>query len=271
VARVQELNAALLPLSEHPLPTRGGALTSRLRAAATDAVSVELRGDRVLVVGPQEAHDGIRAALERLAAVQGPQRFRVEAFVISPETEAALVDVVPALTKRGADRFATATVNARATTAMRRLLASSARTVPLTEPVVTTPPTVRADAAHVVRTPFRRELDVVPGDTTSWGRAETGTVDQGFVLALRPFGRDERGRDDLDVSLRLVRLAGVPSRDRSTPLGAVELVEPHTEAVAGDLPAVLGPDDTLVLAALPSPFGAADSSDRLVVLVRPER
>jgi hypothetical protein len=271
IARVQELNAALLPLPVHPVPSRGDALRRRLASAATGAASLEVRGDRVLVVGPEEAQDGVRAMLDRLSSVRAPQRFRVEAFVLPAAAERTLIGAVPALTRDGASQVATAIVAGRDESAVRRVLAVSARVVPLTEPVLATPATVRADAAHVVRTPYRRELDVAPGEATSWGRAETGTVDQGFLLALRPFGRDDRGRDDLDVSVRIVRLAGVPSRQRRTALGDVALVEPHTDVVAGDFPALLGADDTLVIGGLASPFGAADGTDRLVLLVRPVR
>ena len=271
IARVQELNAALLPLPRHPIPERGDALRRRLVRAAGDAVSIEVRGDRVFVVGTEPAQDGVRAMLGRLSAVREPQRFRVEAFTLSPELERAVINAVPAMTRAGDSQAATANASGRQLAAVRQLLASSARAVPLTEPVVATPPTVRADAAHVVRTPFRRELEVAPGEATSWGRAETGTVDQGFLLALRPFGRDARGRDHLDISLRTVRLAGVPARDRETPLGPVELVEPHMVVVAGDFSAILAADDTLLIGDVPSPFGGADSTDRLLLLVHPER
>ncbi len=269
VARVEEINAVVLPLPDAPLPARRAALRARLDAAAVGAASLEVRGERILVVGPESAHEGVRALLDRLASVQAPQRFRIEAFVMTRATEASLFEALPRVSKGADDAVASAVVSdGRALAAARRVLAGGAREVPLTEPIVSGPPTVRLDAPHVVRTAYRSELDTAPGEATSWGRAQTSVIDQGFVLSLRSFGRDARDRDDLDVSLRMVRVIGRDARDRRTALGDVRLLEPRTETVVADLPAVLGARDVLVLAALPSPFSENDDV-RIIFLVTP--
>ncbi len=269
IARVQELNATLLPLPTAPIPERGEALLARLRRAAPDALSIEMRGGRVLVVGGESAQSAVRDALGRLGAGDTPQRFRVEAYVLGEAGHRALVATLPTLTPNAERTFATALVDeAQGLASARRVLASSARALPLTEPVLTMPLTVRADAAVVVRTPYRRELDVAPGDDAAWGRAETGVVDEGFVLALRPFGRDARGRVDVDVSLRVVRIVDGGQLDRETPLGSVRLGAPRTTVVAADLPVALAPGAAFVVADLRSPFPAAQE-ERLVLLLRP--
>ncbi len=79
-----------------------------------------------------------------------------------------------------------------------------------------------------------------------------------------------RERDELALSLRLVRVVSLPARERKTALGGVRLLEPHTEVIAGEMLVSLRPDDTLLVASLPSPFGG-DSTRRMVILLSPRR
>ncbi len=269
LARVQEINASILRLREHPIASRSAALDAWLKRTAPGATSLEVRGGRVLVVGDDATQTRVRAAIDNLARVRGAQSFRVEAFLLDAAGERRLIRDTPSLSAVEGASFASAVLPGARATAVRLLLATATQ-IDLTEPVLATPPTVRADAAHVVRTPYRRELDVAPGEATSWGRAETGYVDRGFLLALRPFGRDARERDELALSLRLVRVVSLPARERKTALGGVRLLEPHTEVIAGEMLVSLRPDDTLLVASLPSPFGG-DSTRRMVILLSPRR
>jgi hypothetical protein len=145
--------------------------------------------------------------------------------------------------------------------------------VPLLEPRVAAPPTGRADAAFVVRSSFRRDLETAPGPLATWGRSETDLADEGFLVAIRPYGRRETGKADLDVSLRAAwiadRAAGRSSRD--TPLGKVQVLAPTFASWAGDLSTTLGDDETLVLAKLANPFAAGGERTRLVVTIATAR
>ncbi len=272
LTRLREIDPGGMTVPGSPVPSRAEALRARLGRAATAATSLEVHDERVLVVGPPETHDGVRAFLDRLAAVRGVQRFQVAAHAVSKDAERALMNELPALSADATRSFAwTVTRDRSSLASVRMLLAGASDAPPLVDVVEGAPPTVRATAAHVVRTPFRRDLDTEPGEETSWGRAETGWVDQGFLLVLRPFGVTERQRAVLDVNLRLAWVSTPGERRRETPLGEVRTYAPRVDGVAGDLAVELGDDDVLVLAGLPNPFDRGGKQSRLVLLIAPAK
>jgi hypothetical protein len=139
--------------------------------------------------------------------------------------------------------------------------------VPLLDSRVSAPPTGRADAAYVVRSSFRRDIGLAPGAEAAWGRCETDVVDEGLLVAVRPFGRRETGRQDVDVSMRAVWIKDRGERRRETPFGVVSSLEPEMATWWGDLSTTIADDELLVLATLTSPFAGGGERTRLVVTI----
>ncbi len=251
----------------HPVPTRDAAIAARIRAASKSVQSVEVKDDRVRVVGPDEARAAARRVLDQIDVVRGVQAFDVAVYEISPAVEQNLLADLPRIERRAGENVARALVRADEKKYVERALTGTKGRLQLLDSRVAAPPTGRADAAHVVRSSYRRDLDVSRGAEPSWGRSETRLADEGLLVALRPFGRRDTGRVELDVSLRAVWIADRGERPRETPLGRVVTLEPSVSTWWSDLGAGVADDELLVLAGLSNPFARGSDRTRLVVTI----
>ncbi len=269
VASLDELGEPLLLAAGDPFPARETALLALLREVAVNAASVELRGDRVRVVGPDEAHSLVETFLKRIAATRGLQTLGVAVHSLNATDAAQLVRLVPTLGRSGTGVVAHTVVSDRSRQgAIDRLLASRGRRIPLVQNRLAAPPTGRDHVGHVVRYPYRSELDSRPGDPEAWGRAESLVVETGLAVAMRAFGRTVRGRHSLQLHVRSVRLRDSGVHERDTPLGEVPILAPEVEGIAETLHVVAAPRDVIVLVTRYDPFAASDDG-LLVVVLRP--
>ena len=237
---------------------------------AAGALSVDLRGEAVVVVGPQAAHDAVVAFLGRLGEVRGLQRLLVEMHSLTAADARKLVELVPSLARAAAapDGLADTLVAERSEQAkISWLLTSRGRRIPLLQDALAAPPTGRDQVAHVIRSPYRADLGAAPGDPEAWGRAESGEIETGVAVAIRPFGRTDRGRDDVQVHVRAALLEGTGEHERDTPLGDVPLLAPSVAGLAVTVRARIGPRDVLLLTTPRDPFATGDEEGGLLVIV----
>ena len=268
LAALHEFGPATVHVAGAPVPTREQAIAARIRAVGRAATLVEVKDQRVRVVGPEPAQIAARAFVDQIARVRGVQTFEVRMHQISVSTEEALVGALPKLALVPTTSFAAAVLGPAERPTLDRFLTGARGELPLVAPLASAPPTGRADVARVVRSLYRRELDTAPGADVSWARSATAWVDEGLLVAIRPFGRTAQGRVDADVSVRAAWIAENPKRRRPTPLGPVDVFEPEMSTSWGDLPVTLAMDETLVLAGMRSPFFGPEDRQRLVIVIR---
>ncbi len=252
-----------------PVPSREKALTARVRMAARTAQSVEVGEDRIRVVGGEDARAAASRFLDQIDRVRGVQMFEVTVYALTQADEHHLFDAVPKFERRDGDAFAKALVKGAERRLVEEALVGSGGRLALLSPRVAAPPTGRADAAYVVRSSYRRDFELAPGPDPAWGRCETDVVDEGVLVAIRPFGRRDTGKLDLDVSLRASWVKDKGERRRDTPLGPVTSFEPEIATWTGgcDLSTPLADDELLVLAKLANPLAAGGERTRLVVTI----
>jgi hypothetical protein len=257
--------AVLVP--GHLVASRRDALKARLRAVAAPA-TVEVDEDRVLVVGSDEARAAARKLVDQIDVVRGVQAFDVAVYEVTPTIEKSLLADVPHMERHPGETFPRAIVRADARKYVEQALAGTTltkRRLPLAESRISAPPTGRADAAYVVRSAYRRDLEIAPGREVSWGRSETDLADEGVLVAVRPFGRGDTGRASVDVSLRASWIADRGETTHDTPLGRVTTLAPVPDAWWDDFSAPLADEELLLVAGMKSPFADGGDRTRLVV------
>jgi hypothetical protein len=250
----------------HLVASRADALKARLRAVAKSA-QVEVNGDRILVVGSDDARAAARRLLDQIDVVRGVQAFDVTVYEVSESVEQSLLADVPQMERKKDDSYACGIARADGRKYVDRLLAGTKGRLPLIESRITAPPTGRADAAYVVRSAYRRELEIAPGPEASWGRSATDLAETGVLVAVRPYGRDKMGRTDIDVSLRALWIADRGEITRDTALGRVTTLEPVVRSWWGDISTPLADEELLVIAGFRNPFADGGDRTRLVVTV----
>jgi tetratricopeptide (TPR) repeat protein len=249
-----------------PVPSREKALAARLRKE-TRSQSVEVKDDRVRVVGGDEVRAAAGRFLDQIDRMRGVQSFDVGVYAVTQKSEDLLLGAVPKFERRDGDEFARAIVKGADRRLVEQALAAPGGRIPLLSPRVSAPPTGRADAAYVVRSSYRRDFELVPGVEPAWGRCQSDLGDEGVFVALRPFGRRDTGKIDLDVSLRASWIKDKGERKRETPLGVVTSLEPEIATSSGDLSTPLADDELLVLAKMTNPFADGGERTRLVVTI----
>lgn len=266
---LHEVGPSPLHLPEHPIADRAEGLRTRLEERAPGATLLEVHGDRVLVVGPPAAHDAARALIAQLAA-PGLQSVHVVAHQVSLADEGRLFRAEKSFNASPRAAIAwTVISDERSQRIVEGLLSQAGGRVPLRYPNAMGPTTDRLDVAQVVRSIYRKALETERREDLTWSRSETDFVDEGLLLAIRPFGRTPDGRLDFDLSLRAAFLRDRAELERVTELGTVRVTEPVYTMVAEDLRIRARPGDLVVLARMVSPFPSEGDRDRLVVLVRP--
>jgi hypothetical protein len=246
--------------------SRAEALAARLRAVAKSA-TVEVKDDRIRVVGPDDARAAAKKLLDQIDVVRGVQTFDVAVYTVTELIERSLMADVPRMERRDGETWASAIVRENERKYVEQALAGTRGRLPLAESRISAPPTGRADAAYVVRSAYRRDLGIAPGPEASWGRSETDLADEGVLVALRPFGRRETGRANLDVSLRASWIGQRGAVSRDTPLGRVTTMEPVFDTWCADLSTSLADNELLVFCGLRNPFAGTSDRTRLVVTV----
>lgn len=272
LVRYHELGVPTLYVADLPLRTREEVLLDRLRAVATDAVSVRLAGASVRVIGPDEAHAAVRARLRAWEADAAPRRFEVEVFAVPYSLQAKLPTAAPKLSPVRGGAFAWCVLDSRESRqAVGRMLLSAGPGHRLLRRVVEAPATGRADVARLERNSYRRALDTSGGETPSWTRSETAWIETGLLVALRPFGLSPDGRVELELAIRATSVTDHGVGERRTPLGVVHVERPTLATIGGDVAARVPEDGELLITALRSPFEAGEDRASLVLLVRPLR
>ncbi len=236
------LPASLVP--ERPVATRRDAILRRLADVTRGANLVDVRRDRIVVVGPASAQQGARAFAERLGGSPAQSAFEVRLFQVGQDVEREIISQRPRLSAAEGSAFSFDVVR---TEAERRAIEARLRLgrgeIVLLDPIARAAPTIRGDVARIV------ESSVAGADGLPV------VVQEGLVLSVRPLDRGADGRLAVDVSLRARRMSP----------GKVVTPEPWW----GDLRGSLGRGESLVLVGARSPFAASPDVDRLIVLIRP--
>ena len=256
-----------LVVAGHPVPSRREAIAARIRKEARSPVQVDVGDARVRVTGPEDARAAARRVLGQADVVRGMQAFEVVAYVVTRNVEEHLLTDLPRIERKPGDQFASTLVRADERKFVEQALTGTKGRLPFFDSRVAAPPTGRADLARVVRSSYRRDVEVATAGEPSWGRGETQVADEGLLVAIRPFGRREAGRVDLDLSMRAAWVADRGESRRDTPLGAVTTYEPKVEAWFGDLATTIADDELLVVAGVANPFPDAGERTRLVLTV----
>lgn len=256
-----------LVVAGRPVPSRREAIAARIRKAARSAVPVDVGDTRVRVTGPDEARAAARRVLDQADVVRGMQAFEVVAYAVTPNVEEHLLTDLPRIERLQGDEFASTLVRAEERKFVERALIGTKGRLPFFDSRVAAPPTGRADLARVVRSSYRREVEVATGGEPSWGRGETQVADEGLLVAVRPFGRRETGRVDVDLSMRAAWIADRGESRRDTALGSVTTYQPKIDSWCGDLATTIADDELLVVAGVANPFPDAGDRTRLVLTV----
>lgn len=234
--------AALVP--ERPVATRRDAILRRLADVTRGANLVDVRRDRIVVVGPAAAQQAVRAFVERLGTAPARSAFEVRLFQVGQDVEREIISQRPRLSPAEGSAFSFDVVRSEAE---RRAIEARLRLgrgeIVLLDPIARAAPTIRGDVARIV------ESSVAGPDGLPV------VVQEGLVLSFRPLDRGADGRLAVDVSLRARRMSP----------GKVVTPEPWW----GDIRASLGRGESLVLVGARSPFAASPDVDRLIVLIRP--
>lgn len=265
VASVEDPPSPPLLDPDHPAPSRAVALLRRLREAAPRARLTELKGDRVFVVGPDDARGAVAAYLANLGDQPRATVFDVRFHQVAPAFANRLREMLPKNARTAGGALSWAVASARESREVEFLLRTAQGEVAARDTTVAAPPTGRGDAARIVRTPYRAAPGT--GAAGTWGRSDAAWIDEGLVVSLRPFGRTKDGGVDIDVAARARWIADAGRRDARTPLGSVPVFDPRTESWWGDVSAPLARGETLVLFGARSPF-AAGGPEHVVVTVR---
>jgi len=269
VAGLLEVGPSALTLPEHPMPSRLDGLRERLAAAASIAGVLDVREDRVVVAGPPEAHQMVRDLLAQLASAR-IETFEVQFYALDESAERRLIEAVKTFAPGGGAFVWTSLRNRAEVRSTEALLRAVARSGPVLSTRLSPPPTGRESVPYIVRTGYRRALDVDDkGSTPALGRSETSWVDQGLVLGVRPFGRTADDRLDLDLSVRgtFVRLRR--ERNLETALGPVTVQDPLTADIWGDLKVQLRPEGAVILAGMVNPIPGRLRRLAIVLRLRP--
>jgi hypothetical protein len=269
VAGLLEVGPSALTLPEHPMPSRLDGLRERLAAAASKAGVLDVREDRVVVAGPPEAHQMVRDLLAQLAAAR-IETFEVQFYALDESAERRLIEAVKTFAPAGGAFVWTSLRNRAEVRSTDALLRAVARSGPVLTTRLSPPPSGRENVPYIVRTGYRRALEVDDkGNTPAVGRSETSWIDQGLVLGVRPFGRTADNRLDLDLSVRgtFVRLRR--ERTLKTPLGPVTVQDPLTADIWGDLKVQLRPEGAVILAGMVNPIPGRLRRLAIVLRLRP--
>jgi hypothetical protein len=266
VARIEDPAAPPLLDPEHPVTSRPDALLRRLRASAPRAGMVALRGDRVLVVGAETDRRAVANFLGRFDQSAAAARFEVHLHEIPQKAEDDLRRLCPRRYPVEGGTVEWAVLTAAETRQADLFLRTAGAALPLRDGILVAPPTGRADAARLVRSPFTSGPGAAPGER-AWGRGETSWVEEGIVVSLRPFGRRPDGRAEVDLSARARWVSDAGRREVDTPFGKVPVLDPRTQSWWADVDAPLGKGESLVLLGGRSPFAATDAG-HVVVVVR---
>jgi hypothetical protein len=249
-----------------PLPTREQAIASRVRAVAKSATLVEVKDDRVRVVGPEDARVAARRFLDQADVVRGLQSFDVRLHHIDAVREQEIARAAPKFMPVASGAFSSAVLKGEERRNVERILEAAGGRVPTLESRIGAPSTGLATLVRLVRSSYRSRVEPTPGEPR-WGTTETSVADQGLLVALRPFGRTTSGRVDLDLAMRAVWIRDRGERRRDTSVGAVTWMEPAFTGWSDQVAVQLSDEEALVLAGMASPLATGGERDRLVVVV----